>query len=1145
MRIKLLSALIGGLLASQVVQAETTLVSMGEQTKAMLEQMHQLAQDPQNVLEHENGSRYLKFQGKEYLLNHESYPKFPFSDMNGEFSSAFPFVDDAWEFTGYSGGFYLMHRTLGVMNDDSGCYVEYVPAARGSQNDDGSYIWESELILQTVMSDCGELSKPEISDLQAGSISDVGVELIWNSPQEEGEYRVELTSQREFESPITFNYDAKSSGFYMGTLEPETDYEVKLSSCNAIACDAQTFNFKTLPARLSYNDSRKATNHLTGNFRAHVNFAQTHTSVMPNANDDVKHPNLVMKREAQLLVTPQRLNFNQLWVDVEVEGVSMGRFAMLPPSALPGTDQPDNGRSKVVFSHHAWSFPLSWEWMKPGLSLRFTDNMGREGVLSEGELVFGGAPEMVIQNIDIGMLVEPRNSYEMIDRMPELATDYYQKIPVSKLVMADYTPLHLRKVTLPNGKVYTKASEYDNPSVYAGDMRSYITKGLVSMGINYANYGMVNTAGGDAKWPRPFSHITAHNSQGRYLAKDQETGEVTSKVVIHGLSGGGGMVTLRNTRGNEWSHELGHNYGRGHHPKDASVHDMESGWGWDARYNRFIGNIHWSAAAETVENDKTGESVPPFADEFRFMREAMGGGESPLTGLISNYTLEHPISARMTQDWFNRTNNLDATSSTGYSSWDHSQQRYVESTPDFAAPTQQGVPVITVLGIYDPAEINASQVYPLIYSNYGNVFELPQPSSEPVQLEGWQAVADLSESDRASTEWQNLEVDDQWLPLCQFNYTNNNGDNANFVGYEDAESQVCRATSDMYWLVNGKREIPASQVNEYQLLSTKGELVGNVTYTPTPEIGEQELCSLNNDTTAHDGAGFILDGKCKQVDGVKHRAGALWAYTANRTGVETHKLVSQKQCQLIVENENGSTDHIALASSRFNSAESNKFHINLPADVHPTKVTISCASSSGVESVLDSQNTPRNPAADKLVGPVIIGQEHGYEALESGLPSGWFAHTEHFDPEMLTVNEKTLLATVPVIYDNPYLCRFSSDINGVEKTLFGYVEAFGNGDFQCTGGSEITIEDSESTRSLESSMNQFEWLSLSDREHVGNTVKAKLDSDAKLCKRNKNATFYGAGFVNDKGQCAQEQEVRWSNGNHWAFSSSFTQYTYR
>ncbi|WP_159737620.1 M66 family metalloprotease [Vibrio atypicus] len=1145
MKLTPLSLFIGAALISQATFAESSnLYSLAELTKAQLDRMQSLAANSDNVVERD-GRRFLQYQGKEYWLNHENSPQFPLNDSNGEYSAAFPFVDENWEYVAYNGGFYLLHREFGVMNrDDTGCYIEYIPAARGSSNGDGSYVWESDLTYRTVTSDCGDLTQPEITELAAATVSDIGVELVWNEAGEGTEYKIALTERPVGQSPITYNYVANSSGFYIGHLTPETSYEVEFSACNALSCDSETFSFSTLASRLSYNDSRSAENHLAGSLAAHVNFAQTHTSVSPYGNDDVSHPNLVMNREAQLLVTPARPNINQLWVEVELEGVSLGRYAMHPPSALADTDQVDVGRNKVVFSHYAWSLPIQWDWMKPGLSLKFVDNQGRDGVLSSDMLVFGGAPELVIQNIDIGMLVEPRDQYEMIERMPELATDYFQKIPVSKLVMADYTPVHMQKVTLPNGKVYTKASEYETPGVYSGDMREYIGKRLVSMGINNANFGITDTAGGDAHWARPFSHITAHNSRGRYLAKDSETDVVTSTVVNHGLSGGGGMVTLLGTRGNEWSHELGHNFGRGHHPTNFSIHDMESGWGWDARYNRFIGNLHWTDAAITMENSHSGEVVPPFANEFRFMREAMGGGEGARTGLISHYTLEHPMATRVTQDWFNRSNNVDMESATGYSQWDQVSQQYVEKDTGFAKPIEQGVPVITVLGVYDPAELNPSQIYPLIYSNYGNLHQLPTPSYVAPQLEGWQSVASLSAQDRLHSEWQTLKVDGEWLPLCQFSYTNANGEQANFVGYEDSVENVCRTTPEMYWAVNGEREIPVSSTLDYQLLASKGELIGNVTYTPTQAIGEVTLCSLDKPDTSHDGAGFIADGKCKQFDGIKHVNGADWAYATHQSGIIQYQLTSQKQCELVVDKQDGSQQRIALAGSRYNSGESNKFHLNLAMEPHPERITLSCASGSG-ETVLDTTATPRNPAADELVGPVIVGQEYGYDAFRSNLPAGWFAHTEAFNPSELSKQDKADLATMQLGNDHPYLCRFPMSVNGETKTLHGFVEELGNGEYQCTGGDEITVRDASGERPLLSELNQFEWLSLHNRNLVGERVKATDQSDANLCSLTKGGEWYGVGFVNDGGQCVQEPEVYWSNGNQWVFSNGHGQYSYR
>ncbi|PSW62784.1 glycosyl transferase [Photobacterium kishitanii] len=1144
MKVKLLSVLIGGsLFSSGVFATESSLTEIATKTFETLNNMQSLAGQPSNVIERD-GKRYLQYQGKEYWLNHENSPKFPLNDANGVYSAAFPFVGPEWEYVAYNGGFYLLHRQFGVMNsDDSGCFVEYLPAARGSQHDDGSYIWESELVQQTVTSDCGDLAMPIISGFKAASISDTGVELVWDDIVQGNNYKIELTAHTPGESSITYNYTADSSGFYIAALEPSTQYEVKLVECNQLGCDEKTFSFNTLSPRLSYNDSRKAVNHLMGNLSANIALAQTHTSVAPYGNDELKHPNLVMNRESLLLVTPKTRNVNQLWVDVEVDGVSIGRFLMHPPSALPDTDQRDNGKSKVMFSHYAWSLPLSWEWMKPGLSLRFSDNRGREGELTQDLLVFGGAPELIIQNIDIGMLVEPRNQYDMINNMEQLATDYFQKIPVSKMVVADYTPLHLRKITMPNGKVYTKASEYETPGWHGGDMRESIGKNLVSIGINNANFGITDTAGSNSHWARPFSHITAHNNRGRYLAKDKD-GIVTSKVVNHGGSGGGGIVTLTDSRGNEWSHELGHNYGRGHHPKNASIHDMESGWGWDARYKRFIGNIHWSDAAITMTNDNSGESVPPFANEFRFMREAMGGGEFALTGLISHYTLEHPMATRVTQDWFNRSNNLDANSSTGFVQWDQASQRYIESETSFAAPTQQGVPVITVLGIYDPVEANPSQIYPLTYSNYGNLFDLPAPSTVAPQREGWVSVADMSDTERNDTEWQTIKIDNQWLPLCQFNYTNTDGVTANFVGFENTETATCQVSSDMYWSVNNQREVPVSGVNGYQLLASKGETVGNVTYTPTIELGEKTLCTLDKAGTSHDGAGFIENNRCMQIADVKHTNGANWAYASHQGGIKQYSFASQKQCKLVVEAENGEISNIALSGYRHNSNESNKLHINLPADNHPARITIECESTTGTESVLDTVMTPRNPAVADLKGPVIIGQEYGYKVLESAIPAGWFAHTDGFDPAILSTRDRSSLATLSVGSERPNVCRFQLAINGVEQTVHGYVEDFGNGDFQCTGGSEITVTDSQGEQPLLSAVNQFEWMSLNNPKQVGQRVKAVADSDANLCSVTRGG-FYGAGFINAGGQCTQVAGIKWSNGNHWTFSSGHGQYIYR
>ncbi|CAM3714106.1 M66 family metalloprotease [Parendozoicomonas haliclonae] len=962
------------------------------------------------------------------------------------------------------------------------------------------------------------------------TIFDRGVELDWESGYISSTI---ILTEKDVEGRRV--YENARPGFYIGDLKPNTTYVATLNFCDANGnCMFDALRFDTPDEVLGYNDSRKEKNHLAGELQANVRFAQTHTSVMPNGNEEKNRPNLVMERDALLLVTPTIEDVHHLELEILQEGVVVERVNMIPPSAQFDTDQPDNGREKVIFSHYAWSAPISWQWMTPGMSLRFVDSKGREGLLAENEIVFGGAPELVIQNIDIGMLTERRNSYQMINDMPTLAADYFQKIPVSKLVIADYTPFQLDKVTLPNGKVYTEKSD-DIGGVYEGDMRENIGKALVSTGINNANYGIVDTAGSSQSWNRRFNHITAHNNRGVY----------SNGQTNHGLSGGGGIVTLIDSIGNEWSHELGHNYGRGHWPKGVSIHDMETGWGWDANYQRFIGNLHWTGEATTTVVEQADQSVEPFMDAFRFTRDTMAGGESMRIGLISRYTLEHPAGTRQTQNFLNQSNNLDLTSETGYARWDQEQQNYVSADVDHAIPLEKGVPVITLLGIYDPMNTNPSQIYPLIYSNYGNVYDLPEPATSDMQLEGWQPVANLSEADRAATTWQTMKVDDQQQPLCQFSYTNGKGETANFVGYEDREQNTCQTTPEMYWLTDGVQERPVSAEGDYQLLSAKNSLTSVVTYRPTEELGVHNLCSMDKSGTAHDGAGYLSNGKCQQIPDVKHSNGANWSYATHQGGIRSYAFESQSQCQLTVEKESGDVQQIALSPSRISSNQSNKFHVNLPADDHPSRVSVSCTIPGEEELVLDSAITERNPAVDELMGPVIIGQEHGYSAVVTDVKGGWFEHKEGFTPDNLAKFDKSRMATMLVGSERPYVCRFPMTIHGSEKTLHGYVESLGGTDFRCTGGTEISVQDDQGTRPVLSEVNGFEWLSLNNKNKVGERVNAIEGQDADLCTLTKGGEWYGAGFLNSSGQCVQVEGVYWSNGRHWLFSSGHGSYAYQ
>lgn len=522
---------------------------------------------------------------------------------------------------------------------------------------------------------------------------------------------------------------------------------------------------------------------------------------------------------------------------------------------------------------------------------------------------------------------------------------------------------------MPNGVVYTDKSA-STGGWHSGDMREAIGKAMVSTGINNANVGIVSSAGYSQQYNRRFNHITAHTNVGIYTKKDTDL----PQVVVHGGSGGGGIVTLEATTGNEWSHELGHNYGLGHWPYMASIHDMESGWGWDAFQQRFIGNLHWKGDVYTQQQGD--DIVPPFKDAFRFLRDAQNGGEQEYVGTISRFTLEHPAQSRKAQRWMNNGFNLDSHSPSGYVQWDQATQRYKAVETETPKPQQVGVPVVTLLGIYDPQNENPSQIYPLVYSNYGNLFELPQPEQGEYQLEGWQATEHLTQAQLDSDIWQTLRMDGEQQRVCKFTFQAANGDSAVFVGGVDQSTDRCSSGRDMKWNINMNM---TSAPGDYELLSKYGR--GAVTYTPTADVGEVNLCTLNKSGQDHDGAGFVVGNQCEQIAGVMHKNGQTWRYALRGNEVLRPTYQAQGQCQLDVEFAGGVREQVQLSASRHAGNESNKFHVNLSMEHGvPTQVSLHCSNREG-ETELTRMTPDQNPPLDKLKGPIIIGQEYGYSQV--------------------------------------------------------------------------------------------------------------------------------------------------------------------
>ena len=317
-------------------------------------------------------------------------------------------------------------------------------------------------------------------------------------------------------------------------------------------------------------------------------------------------------------------------------------------------DEIENQR--LTYAAATWSTILPADWVHPGITLWFRQGDSR-GRLPH--LMIGPPCQLLLHTIDLGMLVPPRDRFQFAND-PTAHREYFQTVPVSRMIVSQYAPLFLRKVMLPNGTLLTE-KDPSKGDWHNGTMRQRIGKELISHGINNANYGLHCTAGeGEGSHPYVAAQLTAHNSCGNY----------SNGIVTHGGSGGGGIVTLDNTLGNEFSHEVGHNYGLGHYVGGflGSVHrsadQVNSTWGWDADKNRFLPNFSPTRGGKaTCLQDQCQE---PFQGRS-FGLDAMAGG-SPLSD-FNRFTLYTPYTTAIIQEFLESKAVFDADSPTGFLAW--------------------------------------------------------------------------------------------------------------------------------------------------------------------------------------------------------------------------------------------------------------------------------------------------------------------------------------------------------------------------------------------------------------------------------------------------------------------------------------------
>jgi hypothetical protein len=464
-----------------------------------------------------------------------------------------------------------------------------------------------------------------------------------------------------------------------------------------------------------------------GQLAGMVQFVQSH-SVNPSGNAANNLPTLVSSRDALLLFTPQNSPTGKLSVEVQAHGVTKHNLPMAAPDELPATDLVGSfDRPDVAYTKRAWSVVLPWTAVQPGMSLVFRDQAGLSGTLAAGKIEMGAPAELVVWGIRVGMLtntpVDP-GPQPMLSDPAAAATDYFQTIPVARLVAAGYEDLTLDRVMMADGRILTGASPGE-ADVHHGDMRENVGKSQVSIGINLANYGIASSVNGDQGVDRTTPQIVYHHSAGNYANGRK----------VHGLSGGGAIATLYGSTGNEWSHEFGHNFGMGHYPGANgtdyfwTAHHADSGWGYIGHRKRMRSNLAMTSPERGGLYVNGVANPQSFAGQYSYLADAMSGGWVQTEAALSRYTHYTGYTAKRIQDSVNRAW-FDPSSPTGYSRWDAAAGKVVNDTPkDRARPTRFGVPVFTLLGAYDPNN-GTAVMYPPARGNYGMVFDkLPPPDA--------------------------------------------------------------------------------------------------------------------------------------------------------------------------------------------------------------------------------------------------------------------------------------------------------------------------------------------------------------------------------------------------------------------------------
>jgi hypothetical protein len=607
------------------------------------------------------------------------------------------------------------------------------------------------------------------------------------------------------------------------------------------------------------------------------------------------------------------------------ESLSAGKSTAFAPIAKAGwATKADIEHSRYVYGKNFWSAVLKKEWIQPGLKLQFSQGLktGTLNFAANGvQGVKMGAPtELLLHVIDVGMLIPPRGKFEFA-KDDSAHQEYFQTLPVSRLIVSRYESVHFEQVVMPNGAVHTPGNpDPSSGGWHTGGMREYIGKELVSLGIDHANYGISSSRSTGGTYPFWTAQITAHNTIGKYANGN----------IIHGGSGGGGIVTLDSSIGNEFSHELGHNYGLGHYEGGAkgTIHrpanDVNSTWGWDSKRNILIPNFNKTPPAPKISfspvlfqsnclpigvDTNQSDCVAPFQIDdnlaYSFGNDSMGGGEPPWPS-INRFTMYTPYTALKIQKFLESKAVFDKSSSTGFRKWNANTLQMDEAV--------MSIPDALTMNA-NPLQANTST--PDLYTQY---------------LQGlFDKGADIVDLNMGDGSWRSEVI----VPPASANA-------GKIFRVKHSASWVMTLTIDGVTIVfnnqtpqkifqsDGSKWIALAQFEEPKLVR-KPELFGVPVVTIVGFYDPQKTLPSYIYPALHGAYGFVYPSENLNP--------------------------SSKGCLLQVSTNNGATRLYKLKAYRLTDGQMNRFQVNIPRSENPHRAEVVCDGQA-----LDSKNL--SPAKD-------------------------------------------------------------------------------------------------------------------------------------------------------------------------------------